>query len=56
VGVPCIIGARGVEKVVEITLNRQEQAMFTRSVQAVRALIKITRDLMKKSATGKGRT
>jgi malate dehydrogenase len=56
VGVPCIIGAGGVEKVVEITLNRQEQAMFTRSVQAVRALIKITRDVMKKSATGKGRT
>jgi len=56
VGVPCIIGARGVEKVVEIKLNREEQAMFTQSVQAVRALIKITRDLMKKSATGKGRT
>ncbi len=56
VGVPCIIGARGVEKVVEITLNRSEQAMFSRSVQAVRALIRITRNLMKKSATGKGRT
>ena len=56
VGVPCIIGARGVEKVVEITLNRQEKAMFSRSVRAVRTLIRITRNVMKKSATGKGRT
>ena len=55
VGVPCIIGARGVEKVVEIKLDRQEKAMFTRSVQAVRALIKITRRVMTKSSTGKGR-
>jgi malate dehydrogenase len=56
VGVPCIIGARGVEKVVEIKLDRQEKAMFTGSVQAVRALIKITRGLMTKSSTGKGRS
>jgi malate dehydrogenase len=54
--VPCIIGARGVEKVVEIKLDRQEKAMFTGSVQAVRALIKITRGLMTKSSTGKGRS
>jgi malate dehydrogenase len=56
VGVPCIIGARGVEKVVEIKLDREEKAMFTKSVQAVRALIRITHGLMTKSSTGKGRS
>jgi len=38
VGTPCIIGANGVEKVVEIALDSTEKAMFDRSVTAVRAL------------------
>ena len=38
VGVPVILGAGGVEHVVEIELNEDEQAMFDRSVSAVRAL------------------
>ena len=38
VGVPVILGAGGVEHVVEIELNEDEQAMFDRSVAAVRAL------------------
>jgi malate dehydrogenase len=38
VGVPVILGAGGVERVVEIELNEDEQAMFDRSVSAVRAL------------------
>ena len=32
VGVPAVIGANGVEKVVEIDLNAEEKAMFTKSV------------------------
>ena len=39
VGVPTIIGAGGIEKVVEISLNKEEQAMFTKSVDAVKGLV-----------------
>ena len=38
VGVPVIIGAAGVERIVEIDLNAEEQAMFDHSVGAVKAL------------------
>jgi malate dehydrogenase len=39
VGVPVVIGANGVEKVVEIELNAAERQMFTKSVDAVKGLI-----------------
>ena len=39
VGVPAVIGANGVERVVEIELNAEEKAMFTKSVGAVQNLI-----------------
>jgi malate dehydrogenase len=39
VGVPCVIGAKGVEKVVSLHLTADEQAMFTKSVDSVRGLI-----------------
>ena len=35
---PVIIGAGGVERIVEIDLNAEEQAMFDNSVAAVKAL------------------
>ena len=38
VGVPVIIGAGGVERIVEIQLNDNEQRMFDNSVNAVKAL------------------
>ena len=38
VGVPVIIGSNGVERIVEIDLNEEEQAMFDNSVAAVKAL------------------
>ena len=38
VGVPVVIGAGGVERVVEITLNADEQAAFDNSVAAVKEL------------------
>jgi malate dehydrogenase len=38
VGVPVVIGAGGVERIVEIELNAEERAAFDRSVQAVRDL------------------
>ena len=39
VGVPVIIGAKGVERIVEIELNPDERTMFDNSVNAVRGLI-----------------
>lgn len=38
VGVPVVIGAGGVERIVEIPLDAEERAMFERSVAAVRSL------------------
>lgn len=39
VGVPVVIGSGGVERIVEIALNDQEQQLFDSSVSAVRELI-----------------
>lgn len=39
VGVPVIIGKNGVEKIVEIKLNDEEQYLFNKSVDGVRKLI-----------------
>ena len=39
VGVPTVIGAGGVEKVVEIQMNKDEQTMFDNSVTAVKGLV-----------------
>jgi malate dehydrogenase len=38
IGVPVVIGAKGVERVVEIELNSSERAEFSRSVGAVQSL------------------
>ena len=46
VGVPVVIGAGGVERVVEITLNADERAMFDHSVGAVKELVGITKGMM----------
>jgi malate dehydrogenase len=39
VGVPTVIGAGGAEKVLELKLNAEEQAMMDKSVKAVRDLV-----------------
>ena len=41
VGVPVVIGAKGVEKIIEIHLTDDEKVGFSHSVQAVRDLIKL---------------
>ncbi len=47
VGVPAVIGAKGVEKVVEVELDTEEAAQFAESVSAVKGLLaalrKVTR-------------
>ncbi|HSF93395.1 MAG TPA: malate dehydrogenase [Thermohalobaculum sp.] len=39
VGVPVVIGAGGIEKVIEISLNKDEKAMLDKSISAVNGLI-----------------
>jgi malate dehydrogenase len=39
IGVPAVIGAKGVERVIEIDLNKSERAMFDSSVAAVDGLM-----------------
>jgi malate dehydrogenase len=39
VGAPAVIGAKGVERVVEIKLDKSEQAMFDKSVSSVQGLV-----------------
>ena len=46
IGVPVIIGAGGVEKVVEIQLSAEEKAMLQKSADAVQSVV----DVVKKSA------
>jgi malate dehydrogenase len=45
VGVPVVIGAKGVERVVEIELNGAEREMFDKSVTSVRTLIDACRKI-----------
>ena len=49
VGVPVIIGAKGVERIVEIKMNATEKAAFRRSVSAVRKLVKESSKLINSS-------
>jgi len=39
IGVPVVIGAKGVERVVKVRLNKEEQAMMAKSVASVQGLI-----------------
>jgi len=45
VGVPVVIGAGGVEKIVEINMNASEKKMFNNSVNAVKGLITVCKKL-----------
>ena len=46
VGVPVVIGAKGVERIVEVELNEAEKAAFTASCDSVRGLIDAARALL----------
>jgi malate dehydrogenase len=48
VGVPVVIGEKGVEKIVEIKLNADEKAMFDKSVGAVKTLCDVAAGILKK--------
>ncbi len=46
VGVPVVIGAKGVERIVEIKMAADEKAAFRKSVKAVKGLVAATKKLM----------
>jgi len=50
VGVPVVIGAKGVERIVEIKLDRTEKSMFNKSVAAVRDLNDLVKRLDREAA------
>jgi len=45
IGVPVIIGGRGVEKIVEIALDPSEKQMLDNSAKAVRELVEVAKRL-----------
>lgn len=49
VGVPAILGAGGVEKIIELELDPQEKAAFANSVSAVKSLVQTMGELMAKA-------
>jgi malate dehydrogenase len=49
-GVPCVLGARGVERILEIELNEEERAALMRSADSVRELWGATRSAMEAPA------
>ena len=51
VGVPVVLGAGGVERIVEIALDETEKAGFAKSCDAVRSLVQICKDLDAKAAS-----
>jgi len=46
VGVPVILGAGGVERIIELELAEQERAEFQNSVDAVKALVASMNELV----------
>jgi len=53
VGVPVVIGAGGVEKIVEIELNAAEKKEFNKSVDAVRGLVDVVKRMRREAAGNK---
>ncbi|MER0238969.1 malate dehydrogenase [Fulvimarina sp. MAC8] len=45
VGVPCVIGEGGIERVIEIDLNSDEKAQFDKSVDSVKGLMEACRGI-----------
>jgi malate dehydrogenase len=51
VGVPVVLGAQGVERIVEIAMNPSEKAEFDKSVAAVRTLCDVGKKLLAEGAS-----
>ncbi len=56
VGVPVVLGAKGVERIVELDLNKSEQKMLDKSVAAVTGLVDTCKGMMKAAGAKKSST
>jgi malate dehydrogenase len=45
VGVPTVIGAGGIERVIDIKMSKEEQVMFDKSVEAVKGLVAACKEI-----------
>ena len=50
IGVPVIIGAKGVEKIIEVQFTAEEKAMFEKSAAAVKAMCDVAKNLKASAA------
>jgi len=50
IGVPVVIGAKGVEKIVEIKLDAKEKREFNKSVGAVKELVDVVKKMKREAA------
>ena len=50
IGVPIVIGANGVERIVEVTFSGEEKAMFDKSVASVQSLVDACKGINKSLA------
>ena len=50
IGVPVIIGAKGVEKIIEVQFTAEEKAMFDKSVAAVKTMCDVAKNLKASAA------
>ncbi len=46
IGVPVVIGAGGIERIVEVSFTAEEKAMFDKSVAAVKGLVEATKKIV----------
>jgi len=53
VGVPAVIGAKGIERIVELELTKSEKAMLDKSVGAVAGLVETCKGMMKSAPAQK---
>lgn len=49
VGVPCVIGKHGIEKIIELQLNCEEKSKFQKSVADIRELVETTKKVASKA-------
>ena len=52
VGVPVVIGSKGIERIIEIKLNAGEKKAFKASVSAVRTLVNVVKRMQKSAKKG----
>jgi malate dehydrogenase len=53
VGVPAVIGAKGIERIVEIQFSGSERSMFDKSAQAVSTLVDACKTIAPNLGKGK---